>query len=46
MPTQSRSPKGFDSMKEILRLKKKLEEVKKEKLFLKKTVALFAKGIS
>ena len=28
--------KDFDSMKEILRLKKELEEVKKENLFLKK----------
>ena len=37
--------KNFDSMKEILRLKKELEEVKKENLFLKKAAAFFAKEI-
>ena len=37
--------KDFDSMKEILRLKKELEEVKKENLFLKKAAAFFAKEI-
>ena len=37
--------KDFNSMKEILRLKKELEEVKKENLFLKKAAAFFAKEI-
>ena len=37
--------KDFDFMKEILRLKKELEEVKKENLFLKKAAAFFAKEI-
>ena len=37
--------KNFDSMKEILRLKKELEEVKKENLFLKKAAAFFEKEI-
>lgn len=35
----------YDAMKEILRLRKELEEAKKENLFLKKAVAFFAKEI-
>ncbi len=35
----------YDAMKEILRLRKELEEAKKENLFLKKAAAFFAKEI-
>ena len=35
----------YDYMKENLRLRKELEEVKKENLFLKKAAAFFAKEI-
>jgi len=35
----------YDAMKEIRRLRKELEEVQKENLFLKKAAAFFAKGI-
>ncbi len=43
--SNSEAQKDFDSMKEILRLRKELEEVKKENLFLKKAAAFFAKEI-
>lgn len=39
------SPNELELMKENLRLKKELEEAKKENLFLKKAAAFFAKGI-
>ena len=35
----------YDAMKEILKLREKLEEAKKENLFLKKAAAFFAKEI-
>ena len=35
----------YDAMKEILKLRKELEEAKKENLFLKKAAAFFAKEI-
>lgn len=35
----------YDAMKEILRLRKELEEARKENLFLKKAAAFFAKEI-
>jgi transposase len=35
----------YDYMKENLRLRKELEEIKKENLFLKKAAAFFAKEI-
>ena len=35
----------YDAMKELLRLRKELEEMKKENLFLKKAAAFFAKEI-
>jgi len=35
----------YDSMKEIQRLRKKLEEAEKENLFLKKAAAFFAKEV-
>lgn len=35
----------YDAMKEVLRLRKELEEMRKENLFLKKAAAFFAKGI-
>lgn len=35
----------YDSMKEILQLKRENEELKKENLFLKKAAAFFAKEI-
>lgn len=35
----------YDAMKEILRLRRELEEAKKENLFLKKAAAFFAKEI-
>ena len=38
-------PSEADTMKEILRLRKELEEVRKENLFLKKAAAFFAKEI-
>lgn len=43
-----RSPEAreeYSAMKEILRLRKELEEVKKENHFLKKAAAFFAKEI-
>lgn len=39
------SPNEMQLMKENLRLRKELEEAKKENLFLKKAVAFFAKEI-
>lgn len=39
------SPTEIDLMKENLRLRKELEEAKKENLFLKKAAAFFAKEI-
>lgn len=36
----------YDLMKENLRIRKELEETKKENLFLKKAVAFFAKEIN
>ena len=39
------SPTELELMKENLRLKKELEEAKKENLFLKKAAAFFAKEI-
>ena len=39
------SPNELELMKENLRLKKELEEAKKENLFLKKAAAFFAKEI-
>ena len=38
-------PNEMEIMKENLRLRKKLEEMKKENLFLKKVAAFFAKEI-
>ena len=35
----------YDNMKEMLRLKRENEELRKEKLFLKKAAAFFAKEI-
>ena len=35
----------YDTMKEILKLRKELEEAKRENLFLKKAAAFFAKEI-
>ena len=35
----------YDAMKEVLKLRKELEEAKKENLFLKKAAAFFAKEI-
>ena len=37
--------KEYDSMKELLRLKRENEELRKENLFLKKAAAFFAKEI-
>ena len=43
--TSPEAKKEYDAMKEILRLRKELEEAKKENLFLKKAAAFFAKEI-
>ena len=43
--TNPESPTEIDLMKENLRLRKELEEAKKENLFLKKAAAFFAKEI-
>ena len=43
--TSPQAREDFDAMKEILRLRKELEEAKKENLFLKKAAAFFAKEI-
>lgn len=39
------TPNEMNLMKENLRLRKELDEAKKENLFLKKAAAFFAKGI-
>lgn len=39
------SKQDYDKMQEILRLRKELEEARKENLFLKKAAAFFAKEI-
>lgn len=39
------APNDLELMKENLRLRKELEEAKKENLFLKKAAAFFAKEI-
>ena len=39
------SKQDYDKMQEILRLRKELEESRKENLFLKKAAAFFAKEI-
>ncbi len=43
--TSPQAKEEYDAMKEILRLRKELEEAKKENLFLKKAAAFFAKEI-
>ena len=43
--TSPESKEEYDAMKEILRLRKELEELQKENLFLKKAAAFFAKEI-
>ena len=43
--TSPEAKEEYDAMKEILRLRKELEEAKKENLFLKKAAAFFAKEI-
>ena len=43
--TNPESPNEMELMKENLRLRKELEEAKKENLFLKKAAAFFAKEI-
>ena len=43
--TSPESKAEYDNMKEILKLKRENEELRKENLFLKKTVAFFAKEI-
>ena len=43
--TSQEAREEYDAMKEILRLRKELEEAKKENLFLKKAAAFFAKEI-
>ncbi len=43
--TSPESLEEYDLMKENLRLRKELEEAKKENLFLKKAAAFFAKEI-
>lgn len=43
--TNPGNPTELDLMKENLRLRKELEEAKKENLFLKKAAAFFAKEI-
>lgn len=40
-----KAKEDYDYMKENLRLRKELEEIKKENLFLKKAAAFFAKEI-
>ena len=40
------APNEFEIMKENLRLRKELEEAKKENLFLKKAAAFFAREIN
>lgn len=43
--TNEKAKEDYDYMKENLRLRKELEEMKKENLFLKKAAAFFAKEI-
>lgn len=43
--TNKEAKEDYDYMKENLRLRKELEEMKKENLFLKKAAAFFAKEI-
>lgn len=43
--TNEEAKEDYDYMKENLRLRKELEEMKKENLFLKKAAAFFAKEI-
>ena len=43
--TSPATKEEHDAMKEILRLRKELEEARKENLFLKKAAAFFAKEI-
>ena len=43
--TSPQAKEDYDAMKEILRLRKELEDAKKEHLFLKKAAAFFAKEI-
>ena len=43
--TSPQAKEDYDAMKEILRLRKELEDAKKENLFLKKAAAFFAKEI-
>ena len=43
--TSPEAKEEYDTMKEILRLRKELEEAKKENLFLKKAAAFFVKEI-
>ncbi len=43
--TSPEAKEEYDAMKEILKLRKELEEAKKENLFLKKAAAFFAKEI-
>jgi hypothetical protein len=41
----SQAKEDYDNMKEMLRLKRENEELRKENLFLKKAAAFFAKEI-
>lgn len=43
--TSPETKEEYDSMKELLKLKKENEELRKENLFLKKAAAFFAKEI-
>ena len=43
--TDLQAQKDYDNMKEMLRLKRENEELRKENLFLKKAAAFFAKEI-
>lgn len=44
-PTSPEVKTEYDNMKELLRLKRESEELRKENLFLKKATAFFAKEI-
>ena len=43
--TSPEAKQDYDTMKEVLKLRKELEEMRKENLFLKKAAAFFAKEI-
>ena len=43
--TSPESKADYDNMKELLKLKREIEELRKENLFLKKAAAFFAKEI-